>query len=124
MGTNVTIKSYRKEREGEIYDRLRQNMGKVGAVVERQAKKNVSQPKGGHPRVDTGRLRSSIIHWVWTDANTFNVGIGSNVYYGKHLEHGTIHHPPYPWLFPAVEMSKDKIVELIGSKYSAEVRED
>ena len=130
MGANVTVKSYTRERQGEIYDRLRKNMGKVGAVIERQAKKNVSRTGNEHPQVDTGRLRSSIIYWQWTEPNIFRVAVGTNVSYGKSLEFGYHHNRngefigPYPWLFPAVEMSRDKIVELIGSKYSAVVEGD
>ncbi len=117
--TTVTIKSYRPQVEKKLDDQMWRNMEKVGVLVERQAKKNVSQPKGSHPQVDTGRGRASIIHWVFKGGNVIVVSIGSNVYYMKYLELGTINHPPYSWLIPAVEMSKDKITEILGNKWQS-----
>jgi len=113
---NVTIKSYRKERQAEIISDLQKGLEKVGLIVERQAKINVSQSTG-HPKVQTGRLRSSITHNV----SLGEVEIGTNVYYGKYLEHGTVNHPPYAWLFPALEYSKPKIIEALkGHEFTIE----
>jgi HK97 gp10 family phage protein len=113
---SVTIKSYRPQVEKKLVDTIFRNMEKVGALVERQAKINVTKSPPEHPQVQTGRLRSSIMHWVYAiDKNTVGVSIGTNVYYGKYLEFGTSKHSPYPWLFPAVEMSKDKITKIIGN---------
>lgn len=109
----VTIKSYRKEREKEIVDGLQSAMQKVGAIVEREAKINVSKSPPEHPQVQTGRLRSSIIHQVTTEGNEITAEIGSNVVYSKYLEFGTVNHSPYPWLFPAVETNRDKIIEML-----------
>ncbi len=111
--SNVTIKSYRKERESEIINGLQSAMEKVGALVERDAKINVSKSPPEHPQVQTGRLRSSIIHQVTNDGNEITAEIGSNVTYSKHLEFGTINHSPYPFLFPAVESNRDKIIDLL-----------
>jgi HK97 gp10 family phage protein len=105
---DVTIKSYRKEREKEIIDSLQKGLEKVGLIVERQAKINVSQSTG-HPKVQTGRLRSSITHNV----SPGEVEIGSNVVYSKYLEFGTSKMPPYPFLFPAVELKKPEIIEAL-----------
>jgi HK97 gp10 family phage protein len=113
--TTVTVKSYRPQVERNLENQMWKNMEKVGALVEREAKKNVTQKPPEHPQVDTGRLRSSIIHWVWKEGQTIGVSIGTNVYYGKYLEVGTVNHPPYSWLMPAVEINKDKIQNLIGS---------
>ena len=52
---DVTIKSYRKEREAEITSGLQSAMEKVGALVERDAKINVSKSPPEHPQVQTGR---------------------------------------------------------------------
>ena len=112
---DVTIKSYRKERQAEILNSLQKGLEKAGQIVERQARINVSQ-SSGHPQVQTGRLRSSITHE--TDSNS--VTIGTNVYYGKYLEHGTAHNPPYPWLFPAVESEKSKIIEALKGNFTIE----
>jgi len=113
--TEVTIKSYRKEREKEILDGLQRSLEKVGAIVERQAKINVSQTTG-HPKVQTGRLRASIIH----ETNQDSVSIGTNVVYGKYLEFGTSKMPPYPWLFPAVELKKPEIIEALKGNFTIE----
>ena len=102
----VTIKSYRKEREKEIIDGLQKSLERVGAIVERQAKINVSKSTG-HPQVQTGRLRSSITH----ETSPNQVEIGTNVVYGKYLEFGTSIMPPYPWLLPAVESKRKEIIE-------------
>jgi len=110
---SVTIKSYRKEREQEIISGLQSAMEKVGALVERDAKINVSKSPPEHPQVQTGRLRSSIIHQVTNDDNSITAEIGSNVTYSKYLEFGTVNHSPYPWLFPAVEVNRSKIIDLL-----------
>jgi len=110
---SVTIRSYRKERESEILSGLQSAMEKVGALVERQAKINVSKSPPEHPQVQTGRLRSSIIHQVTNDTNSITAEIGSNVIYSKYLEFGTVNHSPYPWLFPAVELKRNEIIDLL-----------
>ena len=106
--SSVTIKSYRKEREKEILDSLQKGLEKAGLIVERQAKINVSQSTG-HPKVQTGRLRSSITHETDNDSVT----IGTNVYYGKILEFGSVKMPPYAWLYPAVELKRNDIIEAL-----------
>ncbi len=113
MATNVTIKSYRVEREKEIIDGLQTAMERIGALVERDAKINVSKSPPEHPQVQTGRLRSSIIHQITGGGNSITAEIGTNVYYSKHLEFGTVNHSPYPFLFPAVEANRQKIIELL-----------
>ncbi len=116
MNEEITIKSYRKERESEIMGGLEKAMEKVGAIVERQAKINVSKSPPEHPQVQTGRLRSSIIHQVTKEGNEITAEIGTNVYYSKYLEFGTVNHSPYPWLFPAVEMKRQEIIEVLKGK--------
>lgn len=114
---DVTIRSFRKEREKEILDGLQKGLEKAGLIVERQAKINVSQSTG-HPQVQTGRLRSSITHETDSDSVT----IGTNVYYGKWLEFGHADGSRhYPWLFPAVELKKSEIIEALkGHEFSIE----
>ncbi len=118
--SSVTIKSYRKEREKEILDGLQKSLEKVGLIVERQAKINVTSPQPSgktHSYVDTNRLATSVTHEVGDGY----VEIGSNVKYGKYLEHGTSRMPPYPWLFPAVELKKPEIIEALkGHEFTIE----
>jgi HK97 gp10 family phage protein len=111
----VTIRSHRREVESEILNNLQKSLEKVGAIVERQAKINVSQSTG-HPQVQTGRLRASITHETDKDS----VLIGTNVVYGKYLELGTAKMPPYAWLFPAVESSKNAITEALKGQFTIE----
>jgi HK97 gp10 family phage protein len=110
--TEVVIKSYRDKVENKILGNLQKSLETVGAIVERQAKINVSQSPPSHPQVQTGRLRASIIHETKQDS----VVIGTNVVYGKYLELGTSRMPPYPWLFPAVEMKRGEIIKTLAGK--------
>ena len=111
--STVTVRSYRREREREVMGNLDKSMGIVGAIVERQAKINVSKTGSEHPQVQTGRLRASIMHRVSTSGAAITTEIGTNVDYGKDLEFGTSRHPPYPWLFPSVEEKKSDIIEAL-----------
>ncbi len=110
---SVTIKSYRKEREKEIIDGLQKGLEKVGRLVEKQAGLNVSKTGDEHPQIKTGELLGSITHEVGEGF----VIIGTNVLHGKGLElgiprkDGSIVH--YPWLFPAVELKRNEIIEIL-----------
>lgn len=132
-GASVTVKSYRKERETEIMGGLQKALEKVGAVVERQAKENVTQSGSKHPQVVTGRLRASIIHQVTSDGVQIVAEIGSNVTYSKDLEFGHTQKagryvpaigarlvaedvPAYPWLYPAIEQNRNNIVAILKGK--------
>lgn len=46
--------------------------------------------------VDTGRLRSSIVHRVDDRGRTYTVTVGTNVHYAPYVEHGTAPHRIYP----------------------------
>ena len=137
---NIIVKSHRKKIEGDITDSLIKKMEKVGQVVERQAKINASHGSDSseHPRIQSGRLRASISH-NWTSSNkprgdveseaksgdgVSNPGgdnqkiiavVGTNVEYAMAIELGPPNgrHPPYPYLFPAVESSKGKIIDIL-----------
>jgi phage gpG-like protein len=78
--------------------------------VETQAKLNASGRPG--PRVDTGRLRSSITHELVTRPDGQLVArVGSNVEYARYVEEGG--DPPgsrgdgYPYLRPALSAARD-----------------
>jgi len=111
--TEVTLKSYRKQREKDIVEKLENGMARAVLIVENQAKKNVSKVTG-HPQVQTGRLRSSIT----SEVVGLEGKVGTNVEYGKYLEFGTSRMPPYPWLFPAVEEKRDEIKEALKGKFT------
>ncbi len=118
--TTVKVISHRKEVTENIIDGLQKGLERTGLIVERQARINVSKATG-HPQVQTGRLRASILHNV----NPGEVEIGTNVVYGKYLEFGTVKMPPYSWLFVAVESSKQDIIKALKGSYTvtAEVPE-
>ena len=107
-------KSFKAERTKELVDKLGNGMAKAAFTVERQAKINVSKTGSDHPQVDTGRLRASITSQVKEEGDKIVGGVGTNVEYGADLEFGTSKSPAYPWLFPALEESRDKIKSLLS----------
>ncbi len=117
MANNVTVKSYRKEREDEIMKNLGTAMEKVAKIVEKQAQTNVNQSAPSHPQVQTGELYKSIDDFshVERDGNEITAVIGTNVPHGFFLEFGTVKMPPYPWLFPSVEAHRQDIIDIIKS---------
>ena len=74
--------------------------------VESAAKLNATGREYGDgsrgPRVQTGRLRSSITWEIGRDSQGLYADIGTNVPYGKWLEYGTDRMRPYPFLGPAL----------------------
>ena len=120
---SVTIKSYRKERESEILGGLEKAMDKVGLLVENEAKKNATNPRGGskHPWVISGEMSSNIGHSTKTEGSEIVSIIGfsseikeqSPVNYARRIELGSPRQPPYPFLFPAVEAKRSEIIDLL-----------
>lgn len=91
-------------------------LGAAGVRVETQAKLNATggpvdgavNPENRGPRVRTDRLRSSIT-WVYgQDELGLFVAVGTNVYYGYHLEVGWVSSRgnffKYPFLVPAMSV--------------------
>ncbi len=115
MANNVTVKSYRKEREDEIMKNLGTAMEKVAKIVEKQAQTNVNQSAPSHPQVQTGELYKSIDDFshVERDGNEITAVIGTNVPHGFFLEFGTVKMPAYPWLFPSLEVNRQNIIDII-----------
>ena len=105
----VTVISHRQEIEGKLLGDIQKSLEQIGLTVERQAKINVSQSPPKHPQVQTGRGRASVSHNVGDGY----VEIGTNVYYMKIQELGSVRQPPYPWLFPAVESNRQNIINLL-----------
>ena len=58
--------------------------------------------------VDKGQLRASINHRVETDL----VRIGTNVHYAPHVEYGTYKMSAQPYLRPAVDENRKKLVSM------------
>jgi hypothetical protein len=86
-------------------------------LVENRAKEIVSSAyppassPGEPPAKRTGHLRRNIAHEV--------VGltgrVGSNLSYSRHLELGTMHIAPRPWLRPALLHSQQRIEAILGA---------
>lgn len=82
----------------EIEKRLERALTEAAAEVEAAAKEKAP--------VDTGNLRKSINHSVsYPEAS-----IGSNVDYAPYVENGTGRSVPQPFLEPAIQSSKNKIL--------------
>lgn len=121
--TSVTLKSYRKERETEIVNGLQSAMEKVGQLVERDARRNATNPRGGgkHPYVQSGLMSGNIGHATKTEGNEIVSIIGFSkaidnkepVNYARRIELGSPRQPPYPFLFPAVEANREKIIDFL-----------
>ena len=114
---SITIKSYRKQREKEITDGLQKGLELAGLKVMRQAKINVTSPMPSgksHSYVDTNYLASKVTY----ELGKGEVSVGTNVKYGKYLEHGTSKMPPYPWLFVAVEEKKPEIIKALKGDFT------
>ena len=123
-GISVGLKSryisHKAQREKELIDNLFRGVTKAMLIVERQAKINVDKSPPYHPQVQTGRLRSSITHERAKLEGSRVVGrVGTNVDYGYSLEFGVklesgmVRMPAYPWLFPALEETKDEVREAL-----------
>jgi len=64
-----------------------------------------TNPEGRGPRVDTGRLRSSIAWQIRVDERSVFARVGTNVVYGYYLETGLRNGATYPFLRPALPMA-------------------
>ncbi len=95
------------EIEGKARTSIEEALIKSALFVERDAKLNSP--------VDTGRLRASISH-VENDFGTNNpsVEIGTNVEYAQAVEYGTSKKAAHPFLFPAFNSNKQKILKEIA----------
>jgi len=85
-------------------DHINDALIKSALFVERDAKINAP--------VDTGRLRASISHVEnGFGSNNPSVEVGTNVEYAPAVEFGTSKKPAKPFLFPAFNGNKQKILK-------------
>ncbi len=95
-------------REAQVAELLRgpqgavaKHLGTLAIKVQSQARLNATQRPG--PRVDTGRLYSSIDWAFGVDGQGIYVDVGTGVDYGRFLELGlTRNGARYPFLEPAL----------------------
>ncbi|HET9520697.1 MAG TPA: HK97 gp10 family phage protein [Candidatus Limnocylindrales bacterium] len=81
-----------------------QNAAKLNATGRQVV--GATNPEGRGPRVDTGRLRSSIAIDVRQDSQGVVARIGTNVEYGYYLETGLRNGATYPFLLPALPAAR------------------
>jgi len=121
----VTVVSHRQEIEAKLTSNLEDAMNKIGVLVQAQASKNIKVNQSKSPWRKTGQVASSVINQTIIGNNkiTAEIGIPQGKTHkisktavdkiGKYLELGTVHHPPYAWLFPAVESNRQNIINLL-----------
>lgn len=81
-----------------------QNHAKLNATGRSVA--GARNPEGRGPRVDTGRLRSSIAWGIFSDSKGVFARVGTNVEYGLYLETGLRNGATYPFLVPALPAAR------------------
>ena len=109
-------------------DRMQKAVLRAGYLVQRAAKKNLT---GGNPlNVRSERLRSSVQVKMKGGGKTAEARVGTKVKYGAVHEHGAtfmstwgrgggtrqITIPARPWLNPALESNRKKIVKLLDKE--------
>jgi len=82
----------------------------AGIVVQRDAKELVP--------VDTGNLKGSITHRV--DGNAAIVG--TNVEYAEHVEYGTVRSQAKPYMRPAIDANRRKLIKRFAQMIKAMIR--
>ncbi len=118
----MTLKWYGDKAKKQIDDLTMKAVTGMAADSVKQAKANASQPKGSaqHPQRQTGTLVRAIIMDVFREVNRIIAKVGimkssesaaEALEYAEPLEFGTNRHPPYPYLFPAVELITKKAKE-------------
>ena len=90
---------------GNIETEIERALTKSALIVERDAKLNAP--------VDTGRLRTSITHKV---EETY-AEVGTNVEYAKSIEFGTSRQSAQPFLFPAYNNNKQRILRELARAF-------
>lgn len=100
ISATVKRKQLIKQWPNKLDDVNRQFLPSAGIVVEGDAKRRVP--------VMTGELRTSINTQVGSD----QVIVGTNVNYATHVEYGTVKAKAQPFLRPALDNNRKKLVKL------------
>lgn len=105
---NIKFTDRSKDVLRALLDDKEEALEAIGLAAEGYAKKNLTE----FPRVDTGRLRSSISHARDGD----NEYIGTNVEYAPYVDLGTVHMAPAHFLKNAAADHGDEYKQ-IAKKY-------
>ena len=101
--------------------KLIQSGSKTGRTYKRYnpTRTHRASAPGEAPASDTGNLVSNIMVQEKGDS----IEVQSNAEYSKFLEYGTSKMEARPFLFPAYEMSREKIVQAIFKKVSQTIQD-
>lgn len=129
MTSKGVYKDYSEREKKRFHEKLGNQLVRMAADIVKQAKENANQPPPGHPQVQTGTLRRAIIMDVDRRKLEAKVGImtGSKdkdkaLEYAARIEFGftgvdsagrVYNQPPYPYLFPAVELITKRAKEYL-----------
>jgi len=108
----MSLKWYGKQVEEEVRRKCARNLRDTCLFLEGDIKKSFGKSpsaSGEPPGVITGTLKRSITYEI----EGLIGRVGTNVEYGKHLELGTEHIAPRPFLRPALEKNTAKIKEMM-----------
>jgi HK97 gp10 family phage protein len=81
-------------------------------VATEQGAELVAQKAKARVPIESGSLRNAI-HVERDGADVYVVAGDREAFYGHMVEHGTRHSAPHPFLIPALEESRDAILDLI-----------
>jgi len=113
-------KSYADREKKRLKDKIAGQLTDICIDIVKQAQENANQASPKHPQVQTGTLRRSITMDVDKDKLEGKVGImqgAEALIYAPRIEFGFtgtdskgrhFNQPPYPFLFPAVEVVTKK----------------
>jgi hypothetical protein len=93
-----------------------------GYTGHRGGKVHYPSMPGNPPAIDTGVLVQSVTHRI---EGTFQPEgyVGTREPYGRYLEYGTSVMAPRPWLGPALEANREKIMSMLGEAVSGKIVE-
>ena len=72
---------------------------------------------GEPPHKQTGRLRASVTHEVMRWGWRMVARVGTNVWYGKVLQHGNSRIKPRPWLDVALKRTTVQVKQILGAPW-------
>lgn len=72
-----------------------------------KARVNFDESKAPHLR--------DAIHVEETEEGAYVLAGNSKVFWGRFVEHGTSHSPPFPFLIPSLEENREEILALIAA---------
>ena len=114
----MTFKWYGERAKMQVFNKVESAITNMASDSVKQAKENANRQPPEHPQVQTGTLRRSITMDIIKEAQRIIAKVGvmrgkgegdAALEYAEGLEFGTDRHPPYPYLFPAVELITKRV---------------